>query len=179
MANLTITEALAEIATIDKRLPKKQEAILRFVVRDERQRDPLEKHSGSTQFIQSERQSVHDLNERRIALRRAITQANAETTLTVSGVTRTIADWLVWKREVYQRERDLLNQINSRIESGRGEARKRGVALVSVDTGSDAGNIIACVDEQTLAREIEALEDTHGQLDGLLSLKNATTTVAV
>ena len=64
-----VTEALAEIATIAKRLTKKQESILAYTARDDRGRDPLEKQGGSEAHVAAERQSFRDLNERLVALR--------------------------------------------------------------------------------------------------------------
>ena len=49
--SITITEALAEIKTISKRLEKKRESIFNFVGRQDGIRDPLEKDGGSVEFI--------------------------------------------------------------------------------------------------------------------------------
>ncbi len=38
-------------------------------------------------------------------------------------------------------------------------------------------DLLVNIDETALAREIEQFEDTFGQLDGQLSLKNATVTI--
>ena len=48
---LTITEALAEIKTVEKRIQKKREAILPFVFRQEMLRDPHEKDGGSAVVV--------------------------------------------------------------------------------------------------------------------------------
>ncbi len=51
MAKLTITEALAEIPTIEKRIEKKREFILNYLYRQSSVRDPHEKDGGSTVLI--------------------------------------------------------------------------------------------------------------------------------
>lgn len=47
MPRLTITEALAELKTLDKRILAKQGSIPNYLVRDDRVRDPLAKDGGS------------------------------------------------------------------------------------------------------------------------------------
>src|SRR5277367_6394116 len=100
MPPVTITEALAELKTIDKRIQKKREFVLGYLLRQEMFKDPLERDGGSVSAIKREMQSIRDLEERKIGIRRAIQQANERTNVTVGKQTRSIADWLVWKREV-------------------------------------------------------------------------------
>lgn len=88
MAGITITEALAEIKTIGKRIEKKREFIGGFLARQDGVRDPLEKDGGSAKAIAGERQSVNDLEDRIVALRRGIQRANDETSVTINGITR-------------------------------------------------------------------------------------------
>ena len=47
MSAITVTEALAEIKTTQKRIEKKREHILNFAWRQERMKDPLERDGGS------------------------------------------------------------------------------------------------------------------------------------
>src|SRR5215831_611359 len=103
MAQITITEALAELKTIDKRIEKKREFVLSYLLRQEMFKDPLEKDGGSVSAIRREMQSIVDLEERRITIRRAVQQANERNSVMVGKQTRTIADWLVWRREVARR----------------------------------------------------------------------------
>src|SRR3954452_7996422 len=100
MAQITITEALAELKTIDKRIEKKREFVLAYLLRQEMFKDPLEKDGGSVSAIRREMQAIGDLEERRITLRRAVQQANERNSVVVGKQVRTIADWLVWRREV-------------------------------------------------------------------------------
>lgn len=173
----TITEALAEIATIDKRLPKKAEQMANYVARVDALRDPLERSGGSAKFIGQERQSFADLLSRKVELRRAIAKANAETTVVIDGQERSVADWLVWKRECYKPHLDMLRALLTNAQQARAHATQHGVALVKVGDATKPEDVIVNVDEQKLLVDIETLEETYGRLDGLLSLKNATTQV--
>jgi len=173
VAQSTITEALAELKTIDKRIEKKREFVLTFLLRQEVFRDPLEKEGGAALAIRRELQSIRDLEERKVAIRRAIQQTNQTTSLTVGKESRTIADWLVWRREVAPVRSQFLASIRTKIDQSRHEAARR-------STGSSAGadgapsDVVININEQELAQEIESMEEALGKLDGQLSLKNAT-----
>jgi hypothetical protein len=177
---MTITEALAEIKTIEKRVAKMREFVLTYLLRQEQFKDPLEREGGSVSAVRRELQAVQDLEERKVELRRAIQLVNSRSPLTVGGRTRSVADWLAWRREVAPQWQSFLVQVRQRIELARQEAARRGANL---SPGHDApgrpGDVVVNVSEQELAREIENLEETLGQLDGQLSLKNATLLIEV
>jgi hypothetical protein len=177
MAQITITEALAEIKTIDKRIEKKREFILSYLLRQEMFKDPLEKEGGSVSAIRRELQAIHDLEERRIAIRRAINAANERATITIGEQTRTIADWLVWRREVAPRQSQFLSSLRSKIDQARQEATRKGAGLATSAETARPNDVVVNLNEQELARQIEALEEVLGNLDGQLSLKNATLTI--
>jgi hypothetical protein len=179
MAQTTITEALAELKTIDKRIEKKREFVLTYLLRQEMFKDPLEKDGGSVSAIKRETQSIHDLEERKITIRRAVQRANEQNSVTVGRQTRTIADWLVWRREVAPIQQTFLANIRTRIEQARQEAARKGAGLSASAEAAKPNDVIVNVNEQELAREIEGLEDVLGTLDGQLSLRNATLTIDV
>lgn len=170
---VTITEALAEIKTINKRLDKKRAFVLSHATRDDKLRDPLEKDGGSSSVLDQERQSIKDLETRVVRLRNAINVSNQSTTLTVAGDTRPVAEWLTWRREVMPAYRKFLVSLNSTIQSERHSASygRRGE--------DDQSNMVVNVDERALGEEAEKLEEILGSLDGQLSLLNATTAVEV
>jgi hypothetical protein len=177
---ITITEALAELRTIERRVPKKQQFCLGFLWRQDALRDPHEKSGGSATLIKRERQGITDLLERLISIRRAIAKANAETKLTVAGKTRTIADWLVWRREVAPVQSRLLNQMSGKLDGMRQDAVRKQIKIV--EKGQQAGSledVVVNINEAELAEEIEHLEEVLGTLDGALSLANATTIVDI
>lgn len=72
LAKLTLTEALAELKTIDKRIVTKQNNILTYAARQDLIKDPLEKDGGSVKFVKEEKQGMNDLETRKVAIRRAI-----------------------------------------------------------------------------------------------------------
>lgn len=179
---ITITEALAEIKTISKRVAKKRDNLAPYLARVEAMKDPLVKDGGSVEFVRKERQSIKDLEERIVELRRAIALANAETTLAVNGDTRTIADWLTWRREVAPGQQQEIASLRNVIEQARSQAQKQGVNFVSAVAqvgDSKPQDIIVNVSESDLAEEADKLQEVLGTLDGLLSLKNATTKIKV
>lgn len=176
---LTITEALAEIKTVQKRIEKKREFVFQYIGRQDGVKDPLEKDGGSYQAIVRERQAMTDLEARIVALRRGIQMANEATSISINGVTRTIADWLVWRRDVAPELKNFLGRVRSSLNDLRAKARQQGANFVAPGGVADKPiDFIVNINEQELAREIEALEETLGQLDGQLSLKNATISIS-
>jgi len=176
----TITEALAEIKTIAKRLEKKRTTVMQFLARQDGIKDPLEKEGGSVAFVASERQSIADLGARIIALRSGIQKANEANSVTINGKTRSISDWLIWRRDVAAGEGAFLSQIRAQLNSVRQQAQKNNAAVVPVGAvAASPADFVVSVDERELAAQIEAHEEILGQLDGQLSLKNATTTISV
>lgn len=176
---ITITEALAEIKTIQKRLASKREFIKANLVRHEGLKDPLERDGGSFQLISRERQAIGDLENRIVTLRRGIQTANEESVVTINGTSRSVADWLVWRRDVAPGLKEFLAMMQGRLNSVREEARRQGSSVVSNSSEAQKPtDLIVNINEQGLAKEREMLEDTLGQLDGQLSLKNATIQLA-
>jgi len=172
---VTITEALAEIKTINKRLVKKREFVLSHTVRSDKMVDPLEKDGGSDKVLSQERQAITDLEDRVVRLRSAINGSNQSTTLTVGGKTRPVADWLIWRREVMPAYQKFLVRMNANIHSEReGQSYSR-----TMNGNEDTAGVIVNVDEKALGTEAETLEEILGNLDGQLSLLNATTGVEV
>jgi hypothetical protein len=174
---MTITEGLAEIKTISKRLDTKKASVIQYLARQANLKDPLEKDGGSVEFIAREFQAYNDLNERIIAIRKGIAAANDATNITIRDKTRTISEWLTWRRDVMPAERVILNQMRMVLQNIRQQAQRGGVAVVSVvnaDKEPAATDWIVNISEKDLAEDIEALDETEGALDGQLSLKNAT-----
>lgn len=177
---MTITEALAEVKTISKRIAKKRESVMGFLWRQERIKDPLEKEGGSRSFIEKERHAIRDLENRIIAIRRAIQKANDSTSVTILDQTRTISEWLTFRREVAQGQQQFLASIRAGVNQVRKEAQQKGLSIAATKEAVTSDNdIVVNVNEQQLASEIEKLEETLGALDGQLSLKNATVMVDV
>ena len=173
MTQMTITEALAEIKTVGKRIASKKEFVSKYLFRVETMKDPLEKDGGSSVVLRQELQAIADLEQRVVDLRRGIQKANDETKLTIEGVEKSISDWLIWRREVSEGHKSFLRSIRSGITQIRDEARRQKLSGTEKPL-----EVIINVDEKAISAEAEKLEVTLGTLDGQLSLKNATVMVA-
>lgn len=180
----TITEGLAEIKTLNKRIQKKRVSVRGYLAREERLKDPLANDGGSIEFIKRERQAIGDLEERIVNLRRAIARSNADTTIRVGTIERTIADWLTYRREVAPGKQEFLAVLRSAVESVRREAAQKSHNVIGVSAIAQVGDVkptdvLVNISEKELAEEIEVLETELGTLDGLLSLHNATTQITL
>jgi hypothetical protein len=173
----TITEVLAEIKSTDSKIKKKAEFVSKYLFRQESQKDPLAKDGGSESIIPKEVQSTLDLLERRVELRRVIAKANASTMLTVGETTRSIADWIVWKREVAKQKGDMLRGMLQGIQATRTNATQKGWRVTT--EGKEPNDVVINVDELKLQRQLEEIDEILGVLDGKLSMKNATTQVEI
>ena len=181
METTTITEGLAEIKTLTARIQKRRETVLRYLARDIRLRDPLEKEGGSVDFIKRERQAIADLEDRLVRIRCAIQTINGTTTLTLGETVRSIAYWLNWRREIAEKRAAFLGMVTGAVGQARkyaggitGAVNARGERVPSAEAPIE---IVVNVDEALLAKEVELHEKIIGDLDGRLSLLNATTTI--
>jgi hypothetical protein len=175
---MTITEALAEIKTTGKRVETKRDNTLKYLARESRVKDPMEQEGGSTTFIRQERQGIADLEQRIVDIRTAIQEVNLTTKLSLNGVSRSISEWLTWRREVAQGQKAYVNKMISGVNGIRQQVIKEGRKFT--DKESDLSlptDVIVHVNEKALLEEAEKLEQTLGELDGKLSLLNATTTI--
>lgn len=177
---MTITEALAEIKTIMKRIQSKREFIETYQFRIDSLKDPLEKDGGSTKAVAEATQAVSDLETRMVHLRSAIAHANNTNKITLEGVDKSISDWLIWRREVAPGHERFLIGLSSKLAAARnsvaGQKYRWGDAKNEQDKPVD---IIVNIDEAKLNADREKMKNILGQLDGQLSLKNATIMLTV
>lgn len=171
---MTITEALAELKTIAKRVEKKRETIGAYLMRQEAFKDPLEKDGGSAVMIQRERQAITDLGARHVAIRMAIQRANQVTPITVEGETKMLAEWLTWRKEIAPSLQSHIRTLRAAIDNVRKQALQKGAAVLNAGAEAKPADVLVNIDEAALATEAERVEAILGGLDGQLSLKNAT-----
>lgn len=169
MATITISEALADIKTLNARLDKKEEFIAEHLMRAKEAKDPLEAQGGQVAAIVLQRTAMLALQQRIVTIRLAVQHANLTTPLTVLGVTKSMAEWLVWRRDVVPKERLFLTEIKQAVNRVRHDMLRT----------RSSREIVVNLDEQALSDAIEHLERTLGELDGQLSLKNATVMVEI
>lgn len=175
---MTITEALAEIKTILKRIASKREFVLNYQFRIDSLKDPLEKDGGSSKAVQEAIQSIADLEQRIVDLRHGIQVANEKTAVTIEGVERSLADWLIWRREVAPGVEQFLHNMTSRLHAARSAAQGQKYQWGKDKTADDKPvDIVVNIDEGKINSEKEKIKNILGQLDGQLSLKNATVMV--
>jgi hypothetical protein len=177
---LTITECLAELKTLAKRIEKKREAVATFIARQDGIKDPLAKDGGSLLVNQRELQAIFDLETRIVALRRGIAHANDTTPIMIRDVEMSISEWLTWRREIAPGRQKFLETLRKTIIAYRTKAAQVGAkTLAAGEESTQPNDIVVNIDEAGLVRDSEVLEDILGQLDGQLSLRNATTIVDV
>ena len=180
MVKYTITEALADLKTIHKRIEKKQDHIASYLVRQDGIKDPLEKDGGSVEVIRRERQAVADLQKHFVNIRTAIQRSNQENSIEVEGVTKTIAEWLTWRKEISANEKAFIHKMRLAVVQARTAASQKGWQVVSgAQTPTNLTDLLVNIDESELAKQAELIETILGKLDGQLSLKNATILIEV
>lgn len=179
MTTITITEGLAELPTILKRIAKKQEVIEGFLFRQAVVRDPHEKEGGSAAVIDKEFQGIADLTTRYIMIRSAIQRANSMNMITIKNTTMTIADWLVWRRELAQGNQQFHQRLFNKLNNLRSKAQQQGFQVSEKIPDGFTQDYVVNINEKKLSETIETNEEILGLLDGQLSLKNATITIEV
>ncbi len=172
----TISEALTNIKTIDDRIGKAVNFINNYVSRPNSMKDPLQGDGGSKTVITKTRQSIKDLEQMKVNLRLAINRANLEKSVAVNNETKTVAEWLIWRREVADNSKKSLESIIQRVNVARSQAMKVGQKVTEEE---DKGDIIVNVNELEINKQLEHMVTVLGELDGKLSVFNATTTVEV
>lgn len=179
MAQTTITEALAELKTLTSRIAKKREHSSHYILRDNRAVDPLISEGGSEAFVDREWQAVRDLESRFIAIRRAIAEANLKTSITIGDFTLCITDWLTWRRDIAPARVAYLRNIHASIQRARKEAQNLVNKTENNPPGMLPPALLININEASLMKTMETVDQTLSELDGKLSLINATTTIDI
>ncbi|MFO0927506.1 MAG: hypothetical protein U0736_10770 [Gemmataceae bacterium] len=173
MPTITAAEALAEFDRIDRRLTRKRLFVEAYLLRDAALRDPLAADGGTPAVLAAELAAIEALQERKVVLRRAIQAANERATVTLNGVTRPLADWLVWRREVASERTGFLRLLRLTIQG------RRQLAAAHTATHPAGRDVIVHLDEKALMADLEAMETMVGELDGQITLRNTTGQVDV
>jgi len=182
MEVLTISEALAELKILGDRLAMNAKFVLDHVARDERQRDPFEREqSTAAAQIAQRMDSSRDLRARAVALRRAIALKNFEVRVEIEGVTRSVGEWLIWRREIAKGYGAELAALVGHIERLQSTVAQQNLRMRTDNTGSSGEPVrlalmLGLAELQTLR---EQHQSTLGVLDGRLRVVNATTTIEV
>lgn len=177
---MTITEALAEIKTILKRIQSKREFIENYQLRLDSLKDPLEKDGGSAKAVAEAEQAVVDLEKRIVSLRIGIQKANEDNVISIETVEMPIADWLIWRREIAPGRERFLSQLTARLSAARQSIQGKNYQWGNDKSATEKpADIVVNIDEGKLNKDKEQMKNILGQLDGQLSLKNATIMLSV
>lgn len=179
MEKITITEALSEINLIKKKIASKRTKILSALVRVEHVKDPFESDGGSAKMIDAETQSVNDLHTRLINIRSGVSEANLAHTISISEVTMSIHNWLIWKREI---AKDNLAFLKNECTTIKGHTDALSTRPQMYKDANDQPQFIKTVVNADYAKLLHVEERMSGvfeQLDGKLSLKNATILIEI
>lgn len=169
---MTITEALAEIKTVLKRIQSKRDFVTQYMYRFDHIKDPLEKDGGAEKAVAEALQSIKDLEDRIVQLRMAIQKANEDNSVTIEDVSMSIANWLIWRREVAPEREQFIFNLRQTLNRVRQQTK---TSYTYPNTTSEKpSDIIVNVNEKELSVEAEKMKKILGELDGQLSLKNAT-----
>jgi len=178
---LMIAQAMNEVKLAEKKIQSSLEFILRNLLREEDRRDPFAK-DGTTQeaMVKSALQSIQDNEKRIVSLKLAINKINLETSLTVESMSATIAEWLIWRRDILPPQKQRLQALVQRMTAALGEpsiAARRTAAAAGVQF--EKVQIIVNLSEKDLMAAIQKLDTIEERLDAMLSMANATTPIEV
>lgn len=174
--NITITEALAEIKLINKKLESKKAYALANLTRYKHMPDLL---GDSRAKLYSEMQSIADLETRIELIRTKIAEKNLQSKLSVMGQETTIYQWLTWKREIAPGQINFLKAATQHIKSQQDTMATRPQVWKDAEGKVQVFELIVNVDYSALNEKLEKLQETLDKLDGQLSLKNATLTIEI
>lgn len=175
----TITEALSELNLLKKKIEKKESVLREAIFNVAHAKDPFESEGGSKDYVGRELQAVSDLRRRFVKIRSSISKANLEHKITLGEETRSIYDWLSWKREISEGEISLYKDLYTRTESQINRVKQQPQVYKDENNENKMVSFIFNHDLGTLSKKQESLTETIEKLDGLLSLKNATITIDV
>lgn len=179
MAKLSVTEALAEVSLIEKKVASKRAYISQNLGRSSAVGDPLEKSGGSDKVITETFQAISDLDKRRVAIRSAIQGKNCEAKLTINERTMSITDWLNTRREVAPGHLDFLKQLNTAQQQLKTQFERQPQILKGDDGKQTIITPVFHIDPAWVQKELETWETMMGELDGKLSYLNATTFIEI
>lgn len=173
---ITITEGLAEIKLITNKLVTKRAFVLANLVRAKHLIDPL---GDSEKAMDSELQAIMDLEKRFVTIRSAIAQANIHTSITINEVTKTIFDWLSWKREISAKSKEFMGNVQANLKHHIDKAITAPQAYKDDAGAVKLTEIVTNVSYQKMQETLIRFQEVLDKLDGQLSLKNATILIEI
>lgn len=199
---ISVSQALAELKLLRKRVENAIKQSNLIVLK--KKRDLLDVGRFSTEAAASY-QSYKDLLARYNAIKAAIVQSNASTSVSIAGITYTVAD-AVERKKTISLEKDMLRRMQHQFEMVNNDyvthanaENVRVERLIQTELGKDAKtnvevitqlsetflaqNKAEIVDPLNLAKEIAALnksiEEFETKVDWVLSESNGKTTINI
>ena len=179
MSEMTITEALSEINLIKKKLEHKKKSVMNLLVRADHMKDPYEDQGGTPAFLLREVQALCDLEDYFIRIRSGISQANLSNLITIGGLSKTIHDWLTWKREISKEQVSFVNTIVHQVKETLDISGKKPQVYADAEGKTHLVHYKVNLDYPAWVKKQEHLAEIFEKLDGQLSLKNATIVIKV
>lgn len=179
MDQITITEALSEINLIKKKIENKKTAILNNLAKASHVPDPYEKQGGGFAANKAELQSIKDLSQRLTRIRGAISQANIANHISILGETKSINDWLTWKREISPLDTKFLLDLCQKTKTNLDHWSKSPQVYKDDSGNTHLVKFESNIDYAEVMKESERFSDILEKLDGQLSLKNATIVIDI
>lgn len=176
---MTITEALAELKLIANKVAKKREWVSSNVIKYKQAPDAYEKDGGIKEKMKQELQSIKDLQEKLVKTRSAIMRANLDNIVDIMGESKSIYEWLVWRKDVARDQAQMHGSIYSVVKREIEKAAETPRVLKSEEGVNVLVEIEPNLDYQAHNERSILVQEILDKLDGVLSLKNATITVNV
>lgn len=173
----TITEALAELKTIDSKIETTKNFVLQYAIRQGTTIDPLADDGGSDKVIPQKIQSLTDLLARKVSIRTAINKKNLETQVNVGDKVKSVAEWIIWRREAKPQELKVFQELQKSILNIRQQCQQKGLTLKDGEQPSKMNEVSCFISESKVNSAIESLNEIETTLDGKLSMINATTLI--
>lgn len=165
---MVITEALAEIKLIEKKIESKEQFVRENLFY------PKHLTNALPNGIESEVQAIADLRERWVALRSGIAAANQETQVEIRNMTRSVQGWLTWKREIASKMLAFHKSIFQNLKAAQDRQINNPSAYKDDEGKTHIVDIAYRLDYQKSVKAAEMIQEILDTLDGKLSLINAT-----
>ncbi len=196
---ITITRALVELKTVDRRIIRAQRDAVYVTYKCEDEANPKQKVTPDLY------QKINDLIERRKQLKAAIVQSNATTQVVIGKSEYSVAEAIERKRSInYEKVwlntmKAQLGDVTKRVECHNQKARETVDAMINRSLGNNQkvnvselselnetflkGRRAEIVDPMSLAGKIRSLEDRitnfESEVDLVLTESNSTTYIVV
>lgn len=174
MTRLTITEALSEINLLKKKLESARNEMRTNLIRAKHMPDTFAAEGGLLKHNEAVMQSITDMGLRLVSIRSAIARANLANTITIGSATRSIHDWLTWRREVMEADAKCISDILARLRTHNDTASRQPQVYKDAEGTVHLIEYELGLDIPALLKQVDAFTEVREKLDGQLSLKNAT-----